>query len=128
MSVLAMALAGTLAACGDDSDTAVDAGTSPSSSSSAASPSEPATTDSTAPSGPRCAAVWKDGATLPATYKGCVDDGQYVAKDTLGCSSGQGMIRYGDHFYAVLHGQIHETESVLDKDRGYRAAVAICRG
>ncbi len=76
---------------------------------------------------PDCAAVWKDEGQLPRSYKGCNSDEGFVATDTLGCSSGQRMVRYGDHFYAVFGGMIHETESLLEDDRGYRAAVASCR-
>ncbi|HET7194656.1 MAG TPA: hypothetical protein VFI99_06650 [Nocardioides sp.] len=50
-----------------------------------------------------------------------------MASDTLGCSSGQRMVRYGDHFYAVPGGTINETKSSLEDDRGYRKAVASCR-
>ena len=50
-----------------------------------------------------------------------------MATDKLGCSSGQRMVMYGNHFYAVLGGTIRETESPLEHDRGYRDAVASCR-
>jgi hypothetical protein len=76
---------------------------------------------------PDCAAVWQDGSELPRSYAGCNSDEGFVATDKLGCSSGQRMVRYGDHFYAVFGGTIHETESPLEDDRGYRAAVASCR-
>jgi hypothetical protein len=74
-----------------------------------------------------CAAVWQDGGDLPRSYDGCNSDEGFVAPDTLGCSSGQRMVRYGDHFYGVFGGTIHETESSLGDDRGYRVAVASCR-
>jgi hypothetical protein len=74
-----------------------------------------------------CAAVWKDGGDLPRSYDGCNSDEGFVTADTLGCSSGQRMVRYGDHFYGVPGGTIHETESSLGDDRGYRVAVASCR-
>lgn len=78
--------------------------------------------------GPTCSSVWVDGAMLPRGYDGCDDGGSFVAKDVLGCSSGQRMVRFDDHYYAVLGGTISETESVLDDDVGYRDAVASCRG
>lgn len=135
--VLATALAGALGACGDDSSTAADPGSSPSPAGSS-SPSSPATesppespsesASTPPPSGPACGKVWRGGATLPGSYRGCVEGEQYVERDALGCSSGQRIIRYDEHFYAVPGGRIHETESVLDKDPGYRDAVASCRG
>jgi len=76
---------------------------------------------------PACATIWQEGSELPRSYKGCNSDAGLVAPDGLGCSSGQRMVRYGDHFYAVLGGTIHETESLLEDDRGYRATVASCR-
>ena len=76
---------------------------------------------------PDCAALWHEGGELPRSYDGCNSDEGFAAKETLGCSSGQRMVMYGDHFYAVLGGTIHETESPLKDDRGYRVAVASCR-
>lgn len=76
---------------------------------------------------PDCTAIWRDGGDLPRSYDGCNSEAGFVATDKLGCSSGQRMVRYGDHFYAVLGGTIHETESSLRDDRGYRGALASCR-
>ena len=78
--------------------------------------------------GQPCSSVWVEGATLPRGYGGCDDGGSFVAKDVLPCSSGQRMVRFDDHYYAVQGGTISETESVLDDDVGYRDAVASCRG
>jgi hypothetical protein len=88
------------------------------------------TPSSTAPeaTGEPCSSVWVDGATLPRGYDGCDDGGSFVSRDVLECSSGQRMVRFDDHYYAVLGGTISETESVLDEDSGYRDAVASCRG
>jgi hypothetical protein len=108
-----------LAGCGDEGATPRAADPSLSASASA-SPS--------ASSGaPDCAGVWKGGDELPRSYDGCNSEAGFVASDTLGCSSGQRMVRYGDHFYAVPGGTIHETESSLEDDRGYRVAVNSCR-
>ena len=97
-------------------------------------PAGPAAQDPSAPSSPSasngapdCASVWKDGAELPRSYDGCNSAEGFVATDKLGCSSGQRMVRYGDHYYAVLGGTIRETESSLEDDRGYRGAIASCR-
>ena len=76
---------------------------------------------------PDCTAVWQKGGELPRSYDGCNAEAGFVARDTLGCSSGQRIVRYGDHFYAVPGGTIHETESPLEDDRGYRVALASCR-
>lgn len=94
--------------------------------SQAQDPTTPAS-PSTSPGAPDCATVWKDGAELPRSYAGCNAASGFVASDKLGCSSGQRMVRYGDHYYAVLGGTISETESSLEDDRGYRGAIASCR-
>jgi hypothetical protein len=112
-----------LVGCGEDGGTQASDDTS--------SPASPSASDkpSNKPSkgAPDCTAVWKDNGELPRSYDGCNSDEGFVASDTLGCSSGQRMVRYGDHFYAVPGGTIHGTESLLEDDRGYRAAVASCR-
>jgi len=90
---------------------------------------EPSTSNSPSVSNgaPDCATVWQDGGELPRSYDGCNSEAGFVATDKLGCSSGQRMVMYGNHFYAVLGGTIRETESPLEHDRGYRDAVASCR-
>lgn len=110
-AVVVLALAG----CGDEeaSPRAADP-------SSSASPSA-------SNGAPDCTTIWRGGGELPRSYHGCNSDAGFVATDALGCSSGQRMVRYGDHFYAVPGGTIHETESPLEDDRGYRVAVASCR-
>jgi hypothetical protein len=104
-----------LTGCGEDR-----AGPEATDTSSAASPS--ASNDA-----PDCAAIWRVGSEVPRSYDGCNSDTGFVAADTLGCSSGQRMVRYGDHYYAVIGGTIQETESPLGADRGYRVALASCR-
>lgn len=108
-----------LGGCGDEGST--PRASDPSSSSS------PSASPSASSGAPDCAGVWKGGGELPRSYDGCNSQEGFVASDTLGCSSGQRMVRYGDHFYAVPGGTIHETESPLEDDRGYRVAVASCR-
>lgn len=75
-----------------------------------------------------CSKVWVADQELPGRYPGCLDGEVAVGADRLGCSSGQGMIRFDDRFYAVPGGTIYQTDTALSEDRGYRAAVAICRG
>jgi hypothetical protein len=108
-----------LAGCGEEGPTPRAADSSSSSS--------PSATPSPSSGAPDCARIWKGGGELPRAYDGCNSEEGFVASDTLGCSSGQRMVRYGDHFYAVPGGTIHETESPLGDDRGYRVAVASCR-
>lgn len=130
-----------MAGCSNDEDpgpdTAVDPGDSSSETSESPSPSEtsspsPSETADPGADAPACSAVWKDGARLPRAYQGCNEgtgeSREFVARDVLGCSSGQRMVRYDEHFYAVLGGDIHRTESRLDDDAGYGDAVARCRG
>jgi len=113
-AVAALAV-GALAGCGDE-------GSTPRAEDPAASASPSASNGA-----PDCAGVWNGGAELPKAYDGCNSDAGFVASDKLGCSSGQRMVRYGDHFYAVPGGTIHETKSSLEDDRGYREAVKSCR-
>jgi hypothetical protein len=134
--VLPLAL---LSACGDDSgSTATDPVTSPSPSSSApASPSGPASlsdspTDVTTgpadpPDWPACESIWKEGARIPASYKGCLEGSNAVASDNLSCSSGQRIVRYQDRFYGVAGGTIHQTSGPLLKDKEYLQAIGRCR-
>lgn len=135
-TALVTALVVALGACGDGADTATDpasGSSSPSTAPSSESPSQSPSpseqsSSSTPPSGPGCESVWKEGAKLPRGYDGCVQTDQFVKRDVLNCSSGQRIIRYDDHYYAALGGKIYQTKSVLMQDRGYRDAVAVCRG
>jgi hypothetical protein len=104
-----------LTGCGEDSGGQEAEGTP--------SPASPSASNGA----PDCAAVWQDGSELARPYDGCNSDGGFVATDALECSSGQRMVRYGDHFYAALGGTINETESSLEDDRRYRRALASCR-
>ena len=111
VALTALALAG----CGQD-ETAPEA-QAPSSSNSPSAKS----------GAPDCAVLWHEGGELPRSYAGCNSEDGFAPMDKLGCSSGQRMVMYGDHFYAVLGGTIHETESPLQDDHGYRVALASCR-
>jgi hypothetical protein len=111
------------AGCGSDGSNADgEAGADP-------TPSASVSPDVPVPAGtPDCATIWQDGADLPRTYGGCVDDaGQYVKRDSLGCSSGQAIIRYDDRFYGVAGGSVHVASPSLEQDHEYRAAVLRCR-
>ena len=118
MAVVLVFLA--LAGCGEDEAT-------PRTADSSSSANEPSASPSVSNGAPDCAVIWRGGGELPRSYDGCNSESGFVASDKLGCSSGQRMVRYGDHFYAVPGGTIYETESPLEDDRGYRVAVASCR-
>lgn len=122
-------VAGLLAGCGStgqatDSQTVTPSTDMP----TIQSPSTPSSSQSGTPmpTGPACGSVWKAGAKLPATYKGCVQGAAWVAADNLGCSSGQKLVRFDDHFWAVRHGTIHRVTS-LKTDKDYQRSVASCR-
>jgi hypothetical protein len=115
-----------LTGCGEDGGDQAAEDTSASSSPSS-SPTKSPASPSASSGAPECAAVWQGDAKLPRSYDGCNSEDGFVSPDKLGCSSGQRMVRYGDHFYAVPGGTIQETDSPLDQDRGYRDAVASCR-
>ena len=123
LAFAALALTG----CGEDGNTRATGESSSSSSPSASNKASNKASNEASKGAPDCTAVWQDKGELPRSYDGCNSDEGFVASDTLGCSSGQRMVRYGDHFYAVLGGMIHGTESLLEDDRGYREAVASCR-
>ena len=110
--------------CGSSDSTASDAaGTDPSGTPESSVGASPTPVD-----GPDCASVWQEGATLPKSYRGCVDEaGALVERDTLGCSSGQRMVSHADRYWAVLGGTIHEATGPLADDPDYRAAVRSCR-
>lgn len=125
-----------LAGCGDD-DTPADSGATssapvtPQATTSAASePTRdlPTKSSPTIPAdAPDCADVWASGARLPNGYKGCVAGEQYVRADTLSCSSGQGIVKYDDRFWAVRGGTISQADDIYESDV-YLDSVARCRG
>lgn len=122
MLVAGLALTG----CGEQADETAADPTSP----AASEPAETGSTgETTAPAGtPACAETWQAGNRIPRSYKGCEDDeGSFVERDLLDCSSGQRMVRYADRFYGVLGGAVREASGPLDDDRDYRAAVRSCR-
>lgn len=131
MLALPLALA---AGCGSSSDTASDdtsASGSPSASlsTSVGPPSSPSASTSPAPAGwSACGSVWKDGAKLPGHYPGCAEAGIAVPVHRIGCSSGQTVVTYADHFFAVSGGRITRTTRMLRNSSVYASAIATCRG
>ncbi|MFT4082391.1 MAG: hypothetical protein QM638_07370 [Nocardioides sp.] len=132
-AVIAAVLPIALAACGSSGSEADDSSASVSATGSSSSAGSSGSSDS-ASSSPApadwadCEDVWVDGATLPKRYQGCAADGVAVPADKVACSSGQSLIIYGDHFYAVAGGTITETKKVLRNSPVYTKSVATCRG
>ncbi|WP_432479383.1 hypothetical protein [Nocardioides sp. GXQ0305] len=109
-----------LASCGQQDGGETAEGPSASESSSSPAGEGP-------PGAPECADVWQEGGDIPRAYQGCVDEtGAYVERDVLGCSSGQRMVRYADHFWGVLGGTVNEADGSLDEDRDYRESMRNC--
>lgn len=120
---LAVALSA-LTGCGDASDTGQDPGPA---SSSAPSESSGSAAADVPPDAPACSETWVEGHTIARSYQGCVDDaGAYVARDAVGCSSGQRLVTYGDRFWGFPGGTVFEAAGTLDQDREYRAATRRC--
>jgi hypothetical protein len=119
--VIALVGAVALAGCGSESG-----GGSASESTTSAAPSPTESEASPVPDGPACGEVWQDGRTLPGGYKGCREGDAYVRAERRYCEFGKPLITYADHFYAVRAGRIHETSSSLERDRGYKSALASC--
>ncbi len=122
-----------LASCGqqDAGSSAQEAPKTPASSSSSPSPSPKAEKtekeEKVPPGTPDCSQVWEQGSTIPRTYQGCADKaGSYVERDTLACSSGQRVVRYGDRFWGVLGGTINEANGSLDDDHDYKVSMRNC--
>lgn len=82
-----------------------------------------------APKGPDCADVWKDGATLPANYVGCVEDGKAGRQETVTCKDGSTFVAFSDIYYAVTGGKIHKPEVAPMQDtKEYGKAYTACAG
>lgn len=126
-----------LAGCGSSDDAAQDpaSGAGSASPSVTQSPSASSPSTSAAPSSSAapaswsvCGAVWKDRATLPGSYPGCAEAGAAVPAHHVGCESGQSIVTYAEHFFAVPGGRITRTEKALKNSPVYAAAIATCRG
>jgi hypothetical protein len=116
--VAAVAAAVTLGACGSSSsNVAQDPATAPASSPSAAG---------TTPDGPACTAVWTDGRTLPASYRGCATSAGWVKAQPYQCSDGHRMVTYAHAFYAQPGHKITRSASTLAKDAAFRHLMVVC--
>jgi hypothetical protein len=110
---LAAALALVTAGCGDAD------------SPEAGSPS-PSATSSSAADGPQCSDVWVAKAPLPANYRGCYEDDEFVKADKQMCSFGTEMVIYDNRFYGILGKWVNEVDGTLDTSRQYRRAYNTC--
>lgn len=87
------------------------------------------TTTTPAPSGPSCADIWKDGATLPKDYTKCVENGAYGAQDVTKCKDGTKLIAYSDIYYAVTGGTISKPkEAPMQDTPAYGKVFTACTG
>jgi hypothetical protein len=110
-----------LGACGSTSSTvAADPGTAPPTSTS------PSPTGSPTPDSPRCAGVWNDGRTLPASYRGCAASQGWVKAQVYQCSDGHRIVTYAHAFYAAPGHTITRSASTLAKDTDFRHLMATC--
>lgn len=115
-----------LAGCGSDPDpTAEDPAGSTSPDDTPSSPTEAADGDG---DWPECSRVWRDDATIPEDYVGCLDGGDVVEADGLECSSGQFILTHDDRFWAVAGGPVAGTDGPLLDDPKYQAVLESCRG
>lgn len=117
----ALLAAGVLAGCGSDSSTvAQDPGTTAPTVSTSSTP--PASTHT----GPHCATVWKKGATLPHTYRGCVDDTGWVKAEVYQCSDGHRLVTFSHTYFASPGRTISRAATTLAKDHDFQQTMAVC--
>lgn len=127
------------AACGSSGGTDTAAGTgqstSPTSPSATSPTNAPSSPGSASPSGrpapagwASCAEIWKDGAKLPAHYKGCAAAGSATPAQQVACESGQFIVLYGEHYWGVRGGVIKHSDRKLANSRAYSSDIATCRG
>jgi hypothetical protein len=112
--------AGTLAGCGSDSSSSVAQDPGPS-----GTPT-PSHTSKGSPTGPACAKVWKDGATLPHSYRGCTTTAGWVKAEVYECSDGHRLVTYAHAFYASPGRSISRAATTLAKDHGFQHTMAVC--
>lgn len=122
-----------LTGCGDgsgDSEASDPASPTDSPSADASPTDEPESESPSVPAdAPTCDEVWVAGHKIPRGYKGCVDrDGGYVQRDSMGCSSGQRLVKYADRFFGVVGGEVHQVKGGLDQSKEYLDTVKRCRG
>jgi hypothetical protein len=69
---------------------------------------------------PSCSEVWRTGETLPQDYDGCVIEGNEIKVfSPTECPSGKQHATYEDRWYAVLGGEIQESDGSIFSDKGY---------
>lgn len=92
--------------------------------------SKPSATETTAaPTGPDCAGIWKDGATLPEDYTKCVDKGAYGTQDVTECEDGTKLVAFSDTYFAITGGPIAKPKVAPMQDTPeYGKAYAACTG
>ena len=128
--LLAFGLA--LGGCGSET---ADSASDPTASQS--TPSDPASTTSptsqtsptteAVPEWPACDSVWKGGATLKRSYKGCLDGEEPVKADRILCSFGTPIVTYAHRFYAQPGHQIHDEGSLKDSAE-FQHDIDVCTG
>lgn len=86
--------------------------------------SEPSQTP--VPEGPQCQRVWVDGHALAQGYKGCVEDGAWVAAEKKMCDSGQVIVVFADRYYGARGAIVNDVGAPLDKSKQYHRAIRSC--
>jgi len=127
LQLLAFGLA--LGGCGSET---ADSASDPTASQS--TPSDPVLTTSptsptteAVPDWPACDSVWKGGATLKRSYRGCLDSEEPVKADRILCSFGTPIVTYAHRFYAQPGHQIHDEGSLKDSAE-FQHDIDICTG
>jgi hypothetical protein len=110
------------AACGDNGDDPAS-GDAPEQTSAA----DPSTGTDATSALPACDSVWKEDADLPKPYDGCAEADTTVAPDLLECSSGQRIVLYDDHYWALPGHIIGYAPEGLDEDKRYARVLYSCR-
>ena len=122
-----LALALVLGACGDQDD---DRAADPEATSASPTPEESASpSEKPAPrTEPECAGVWVVGQKLPRPYRGCFDADQerWVKPGIVRCSSGQQVVTYGRHHYAVQNQPVIQTDGPRVRDKKFLALMDTC--
>lgn len=76
---------------------------------------------------PSCVTVWRDGHTLPQSYRGCTSDaGTYVKAEVYDCSDGHRLVTYAHSFYASPGRTISRATTTLAKDHDFQHTMAVC--
>lgn len=110
-----------LSACGNDT------GTPEANADDTSAPSSPTDSSSTPVDGSSCESVWVEGSDLPQDYDGCVTDGTMVEPQILECSSGQRIVLYDDHYWALRGQRIGYAVDGLENDEKYKRVLYSCR-